>query len=137
AKHAHARTAHAHTAHAHPQASVASPPRVGSMEGPLGGVEARRGGFHCFLISDLFVRTEAENEKKTNKRKSEKKTNNKPAKDGCVWKGEVPLGNVALVALADTPSRRNAFQVPPHTHHRTRTTAHSRSHCCVCAMADT
>jgi hypothetical protein len=96
------------------------------MEGPLSVVETRTKEFHCFLFNDLFVRTKAKNKKKTNKSKSKKKTNNKPAKDGCVWKGEVPLGNVALVDLDDTPSRRNAFQVP-HTHHRTRTTAHTRT----------
>jgi hypothetical protein len=85
------------------------------MEGPLSVVETRTKEFHCFLFNDLFVRTKAKNKKKSKSKK------NKPAKDGCVWKGEVPLGNVALVDLDDTPSRRNAFQVP-HTH--TRHTRH-------------
>lgn len=86
-------------------ASLASPSRVFIMEGPLSVVETRTKEFHCFLFNDLFVRTKAKNKKKSKSKK------NKPAKDGCVWKGEVPLGNVALVDLDDTPSRRNAFQI--------------------------
>jgi hypothetical protein len=70
------------------------------MEGPLSVMETRAKEFHCFLFNDLFVRT-----------KQKKKRSN-----SCVWKGEVPLGNVTLIDLDDTAARRNAFQVSSRAH---------------------